>query len=183
MRFWAQINLADLAPFARAYEIAMPPAGIVQLWAEYEGDQMARYLQPESLDRLETRREVPQHLYWDESPEVRGMLHTSMLIDLYPEALVRNDHPGALDEGTTPGIVPGYSFGWWSFDPYSLEVHKQYEWSDAPDPPGWTFLAVCSSRRDLGLIWGDVGDLWTAVPTNELARGDFSHLHCDGDSS
>jgi hypothetical protein len=110
------------------------------------------------------------------------MLHTSLLIDLYPEALLRSDHPGDAD-GTTSGLVPGWSFGWWSFDRYPLEHHKRYEWPQAPDPEDWTFLAVCSSQRDLALTWGDAGDLWAAVPTDELAAGDLTHLHCDGESS
>jgi hypothetical protein len=42
---------------------------------------------------------------------------------------------------------------------------------------------MCSSHREIGLMWGDAGDLWAAVPTHELAAGDFTHLHCGGESS
>jgi hypothetical protein len=33
---------------------------------------------------------------------------------------------------------------------------------------------MCSSQRDLGLMWGDAGDLRAAVPTHELAAGDYA---------
>ena len=42
MRFWAQLNFADLAPYAQAFGIAMPSAGLVEMLGRDEGGERAR---------------------------------------------------------------------------------------------------------------------------------------------
>ena len=60
MRFWAQLNLADLAPFASAFGIAIPPDGLLQLFAADSGGELARYVPAADLERLELRRDIPR---------------------------------------------------------------------------------------------------------------------------
>ena len=42
MRFRAQVNLGDLAPYAQAFATALPSSGLVQLFAGDEGGEHAR---------------------------------------------------------------------------------------------------------------------------------------------
>jgi hypothetical protein len=51
------------------------------------------------------------------------------------------------------------------------------------DADALTFLAVCNSNADLGLRYSDEGLEWATVPTAELAAGDFTRLHCEGEST
>ncbi|MGH2949958.1 MAG: hypothetical protein ACRDPC_27465 [Solirubrobacteraceae bacterium] len=127
------------------------------------------------------RTEIPSDCYWEDTDAVRGMLHTSLLIDLHPEAQVQGAH-ARWEECTTAGDLPGYSFGWWPLSDYGLTELRD-RWPEAPAPQDWTFLAICSSRDELGLRFSDMGDLCAVTPTAELAVGDFTHLHCDGESS
>ncbi len=192
LRFWAQVNLADLAPFAKAFGIPMPTTGLVQLFAGEEGWEEARYIPGGDLTALELSGEAPITHLWDRTAEVEEMFQRSALIELHPDVLipwgetldilyVDNDleRPRAA---TTSEDLPGYSFGWWPFSPFSLaELVK--EWPAAPVPEHWTFLAVCNSNRDLGLAYSDGGFLWATLPAAELAAADFGHLRCDGESS
>jgi hypothetical protein len=157
MRFWAQLNLAELAPFADAFGIAMPRDGLLQLFAGEGGGELARHLP--AGERLELRRDIPEA--------------TSLLIDLVPEALVGGDdmasviYPdlhGPQRECTIGDDLSGYSFGWWPMS--------------RPDEPV-TFLAVCNSSPELGLRYSDEGFLWATVPT----AGDIALLRCEGEST
>jgi hypothetical protein len=49
MRFWAQLNFADLAPYALAFGIAMPSAGLLQKFGGDEGGELARYVPARTL--------------------------------------------------------------------------------------------------------------------------------------
>jgi hypothetical protein len=69
-----------------------------------------------------------------------------------------------------PWPEPGYRFGWWRM-------------SGPEDPDALTVLAVCNSNADLGLRYSDEGLEWATVPTAEFAAGDFTHLHCEGEST
>jgi hypothetical protein len=190
MKFWAQLNLADLAPYARAYDIVMPADGLVQLFAAESGGELARYLPASDLPRLELRTEIPIPPDWEEDDESRRIIHTSLLVDLYPEALVpwaatsamRRGDDGERLECAPSGDLPGYSFRLVAvlrLRPARIGTR----WPDAPEPALWTFLAVCDSHADLGLRFSDMGYLWAVIPTAELAAADFTHLLCDGESS
>lgn len=177
MRFWAQLNLAELAPFADAFGIAVPRDGLLQLFAGEGGGELARHLP--AGEGLELRRDIPLGGEWPDEEEGRRIEATSLLIDLVPEALVGGDdmvaviYPdlhGPQRECTVGDDLSGYSFGWW---PMSRP--------EAPD--ALTFLAVCNSNPELGLRYSDEGFLWATVPTAELAAGDFTHLHCEGEST
>lgn len=179
MRFWAQLNLADLAPFAAAFGIALPRDGLLQLFAGEGGGELARYIAADDLGRLERRHEIPLGGEWADEEEGRRIEAISLLIDLVPEALVGGDdvvdviYPdlhGPQRECTVGDDLAGYSFGWWPM-------------SRPEDPDALTFLAVCNSNADLGLRYSDEGFLWATVPTAELAAGDFTHLRCEGESS
>jgi hypothetical protein len=172
MRFWAQVNLADLAPFAAAYRIAMPADGLLQLFAADEGGELARYLPAADLPGLELRRDIPRGSDWSDDEEGRRIEATSRLIGFYPEALVApSDAVADVDEVYLhSGDVPGHCFGPWPFTP-------------PEDADALTFLAVCDSHTDLGLAYSDMGFLWACLPTADLAAGDFSRLRCEGESS
>jgi hypothetical protein len=172
MRFWAQVNLADLAPFAAAYRIAMPADGLLQLFAADEGGELARYLPAADLPGLELRRDIPRGSDWSDDEEGRRIEATSRLIGFYPEALVApSDAVADVDEVYLhSGDVPGHCFGPWPFTP-------------PEDADALTFLAVCDSNTDLGLAYSDMGFLWACLPTADLAAGDFSRLRCEGESS
>lgn len=176
-RFWVQLNLAHLAPFAAAFRVAMPADGLLQLFLTVSGRGIARHVPPSELGGLELRREIPVGPEWDD-PAIGGVyVRRSWRIALYPEALVPWQECGHImfRDGvhaplpcTTSDDVPGYSFGWWPFaQPRSGE---------------WTLLAVCASRRDLALSYADEGFLWAAVPTHELAAADFANLTAEGES-
>jgi hypothetical protein len=189
MKFWAQINLADLAPYAQAYDIAMPADGLVQLFAAESGGELARYLPASDFPRLELRTEIPLPPDWEDDDESQRIFHTSLLVDLYPEALVPWEETSAIrgDDGerlecVTSSDLPGYSFGWWPFSDDGLREVRT-NWPDAPEPTLWTFLAVCDSHDDVGLRFSDSGFLWAVIPTADLATGEFTHLLCDGESS
>jgi hypothetical protein len=191
MRFWAQVNLAELAPYAQAYGIALPSTGLVQLFAGEEGGEQARYIPPGDLERLELRGEIPIGPLWEGADEAERYHRRTKLIDLYPEALVPWQEAGDLlpDDGyetsTTSEILPGYSFGWWPFSSWSLEDGLS-DWPQArpkPRPEDWVFLAVCDSNNELGLAFSDAGFLWAMAPADDLAAGSFEQLRCDGESS
>jgi Domain of unknown function (DUF1963) len=170
MRFWAQINLAELAPYAAAYGIAMPADGLLQLFAHEEGGELARVIPAADLGRLELRREIPITSLWEDTEETREIFQATRTIDFLPEALIPWQEVPRLVDATSSEHLPGYCFGWWPF-------------SEPDDADGLTFLAVCNSNRDLGLAFSDEGFLWVTVPTSDLAAGDFSRLHVDGESS
>jgi Domain of unknown function (DUF1963) len=179
MRFWAQLNLADLAPFGSAYGIAMPSDGLLQLFAADSGGELARYVPAAELGQLELRRDIPRGTDWFDDELGRQIEATSLLIDLHPEALVGGEREvdvlypdlhGPRRECSTSDDLPGYCFGWWPF-------------SRPDDPDALTYLAVCNSNRDLGLAFSDSGFLWTTIPTADLAAGDFTRLECEGESS
>jgi hypothetical protein len=192
MRFWAQVNLADLASFAQAFAVALPSSGLLQLFAGEEGGEYARYIPATDLDRLELRSEIPIGPLWTGVEDAATIHRRSRLIELYPEALVPWQEAGHLvpeDDGpvtcTTSGDLPGYSFGWWPFSSWSL-TDGLYGWPEArpkPPPEDWVFLAVCDSNRELGLAYSDEGFLWAMAPRDDLAAGRFEQLRCDGESS
>ena len=119
-------DTAAIAPFAAAFEFALPSDGLLQVFAGEGGGELARYIPADDL--------------------------------------------GPQRECTVSDDLAGYSFGWWPM-------------SRPEDPDALTFLAVCNSNADLGLRYSDEGFLWATVPTIELAAGDFTHLHCEGESS
>jgi hypothetical protein len=176
-RFWVQLNLAHLAPFAAAFRVAMPADGLLQLFLTDGGRGIARHIPASELGTLELRHEIPLGPEWDD-PAVAGMyVRRSWRIALYPEALVPRqecshivfrDGVDAPLPCTTADELPGYSFGWWPCSP--------------PRSGEWTFLAVCASRRDLALSYSDEGFVWAAAPTRELAAGDFTSLTAEGES-
>jgi hypothetical protein len=168
---WRREADASPARIRSAYDIVMPSGGLVQLFAAESGGELARYVPASELPRLELRSEIPLPPDWEDDEESRETFRTSLLVDLYPDAMV----PGT-------GDLPGYSFGWWPFSDYGLREVKS-SWPGAPDPALWTFLAVCDSHDELGLRFSDMGYLWAVIPTAELATGDFTHLLCDGESS
>jgi len=88
LRFWAQVNLADLAPFAKAFGIPMPTTGLVQLFAGEEGWEEARYIPGGDLTALELSGEAPITHLWDRTAEVEEMFQRSALIELHPDALI-----------------------------------------------------------------------------------------------
>jgi hypothetical protein len=195
MRFWAQVNLADLAPFAQAYGVTLPADGVVQLFGGDEGGELARYVPAGELGGLELRERVPIGPLWDGVDDAEEVHRRTLLISLYPEALVpwqetspiafRDDDIDAPLPCTTSEELPGYSFGWWPFSSWGLG-DGLYGWpADRPKPPpeDWVFLAVCDSNRDLGLMFSDAGFLWATIPAADLAAGDFSQLRADGESS
>jgi hypothetical protein len=179
MRFWAQVNLADLAPFASAFDIDMPRDGLLQLFAGDGGGELARYVPAAELAGFVLRRDIPLGSDWAEEDEGRRIEATSLLIDLHPEALVGGDDAaeaiwpdlhGPQRACFGPQDLPGYCFGWWPMQ--------------RPDDAGdATLLAVCNSNQDLGLMFSDMGLLWAQLPTADLAAGDFSRLRCAGESS
>jgi Domain of unknown function (DUF1963) len=191
MRFWAQLNLAELAPYAQAFGTELPSSGLVQLFAGDEGGEYARYIPASDHDRLELRGEIPISHLWTGSDDAERIHRRSQLIDLYPEALVPWQEAGDLlpDDGyetcTTSEVLPGYSFGWWPFSSWSLEdgVFGWPETRPRPRPEDWVFLAVCDSNDDLGLAYSDAGFLWAMAPSDDLAAGSFEQLRCDGESS
>jgi uncharacterized protein DUF1963 len=195
MRFWAQVNLADLAPFARAYGVALPTDGLVQLFAGDEGGELARYIPAGELGGLELCDRVPIGPLWADSDDAQEVHHRTLLISLYPEALVpwqetspiifRDDDIDAPLPCTTSEELPGYSFGWWPFSSWGLEDGLDGWPPDRPKPPpeDWVFLAVCDSNDHLGLQFSDAGFLWATIPAADLAAGDFTQLRCDGESS
>jgi hypothetical protein len=169
-RFCVQLNLAALAPFAVAYRVDMPGNGLVQLFRTDGGHEIARHVPASDLGDLELRTEIPAGA--DER------VRRSRRIVLYPEALVPwqecshivfRDGVDAPLPCTTSEELPGYSLGWWPFS--------------RPDLGEWTFLAVCASRRELALGSGDEGFLWAAIPTRELAAGDFTGLTAASESA
>jgi hypothetical protein len=168
MRFWAQVNLADLAPFAEAYGIAMPSGGLLQIFAGDGGGELARYVPAADVARMELRRDIPRGSDWFDDEEGARIEATSLRIELLPEAVV-GGHASPPPPTPTPDDLPGHCLGW---GPYFAE-----------DDPDVTFIAVCNSNRDLGLAYSDEGVLWATVPTADLAAGDFSRLHCEGESS
>jgi Domain of unknown function (DUF1963) len=177
-RFWAQLNLADLAPYAAAYRIAMPAHGLLQLFLTDGGYEIARHIPVDALAGLELRRDIPVGQEWDDVADAEPYLRHTQRIALYPEALVPwqecshimfREGVDAQLECTTSEELPGYSFGWWPFS--------------RPESGEWTFLAVCASRPEMALSYSDEGFLWASVPTAELAAGDFSHLTAEGESS
>jgi hypothetical protein len=179
MRFWAQLNLADLVPFAAAFGIAMPPDGLVQLFAGDSGGELARYVPADELASFELRRDIPLGSDWLDEDEGRRIEATSLLIDLHPEALVGGedavqaiwpDLQGPQRDCFGTQDLPGYCFGWWP-------MHRP------DDAEAATFLAAANSNDDLGLAYSDSGMLWAQLPTPDLAAGDFSRLRCDGESS
>jgi Domain of unknown function (DUF1963) len=195
MRFWAQVNFADLAPYAQAFGIAMPSAGLLQMFGGDEGGELARYVPAADVERLELRGRIPINPYWATVDDAERLHRRSLLIDLYPEALVPWDEIGHLvgeledpdfrPAYTTSEDVPGYSFGWWPFSSWSLK-DGLYGWPETrpkPRPEDWVFLAVCESNDDLALVFSDSGFLWATVPAADLAAGDFTQLRCDGESS
>lgn len=169
MRFWAQLNLVDLAPYAAAYRINMPPDGLLQLFAADSSGELARYVPAAEVPRLELRRDIPLATDWVDPDEGRCIEATSLLIELHPEALI-DWHQAPEGDFRTSDDLPGYSFGWWPFSP-------------PDDAETLTFLAVCNSNRDLGLAYSDEGFLWASIPTTDLATGDFTRLRCEGESS
>src|SRR4051812_18545821 len=87
-RFWVQLNLAHLAPFAAAFRVAMPPDGLLQLFFTDGGRAIARRIPASELDQLELRRDIPVGPEWDD-PGLAGVyVRRSWRIALYPEALV-----------------------------------------------------------------------------------------------
>jgi Domain of unknown function (DUF1963) len=177
MRFWAQLNLAELAPFAAASGVALPADGLLQLFAGDSGGELARYVPGADLVRMELRGDIPRGSDWPDDAEGARIEATSRRIELFPEALAGGDRlidviwpdlHAPKRECTTADDLPGYSFGWWPFDPVGDDV---------------TFLAVCNSNDELGLAYSDMGFLWATVPTEDLAGGDFSRLRCEGASS
>jgi hypothetical protein len=168
MRFWAQVNLADLALFAEAFGVDMPGGGLLQIFAGDGGGQFVRHVPAADLARMELRRDIPRGSDWFDDEEGARIEATSLLIELFPEAVV-GDKSSPPPPTPTPDDLPGYCLGW---GPYFAE-----------DDPDVTFLAVCNSNRDLGLAYSDEGVLWATVPTADLAAGDFSRLRCEGESS
>jgi hypothetical protein len=198
MRFWAQVNLAELAPYARAFGVAMAPDGLVQLFSRDEGGELARCIPAAELARLELRERIPIGHLWANADDAEEVHRRSQLIGLHPEALVpwdetsriiyRDDAGDRLDTPlpcTTSDDLPGYSFGWWPFSSWGLK-EGLCDWPPdrpRPAPEEWVFLAVCDSNNDLGLLFSDAGFLWAMVPAADLAAGDFSQLRCAGESS
>jgi Domain of unknown function (DUF1963) len=178
MRFWAQLNLADLAPFAAAFGIELPGDGLLQLFAGDDGGELARYVPAADLAGFALRRDIPLGSDWLDEAVGRRIEATSLLIDLHPEALVGGDDAvdaiwpdlhGPQRECFGTQDLPGYCFGWWP-------LHRP------GDAGAATFLAVCNSNDDLGLAYSDMGLLWAQLPTADLAAGDFTRLRCDGES-
>ena len=136
------------------------------------GGAPARYLPAADVTRLELRRDIPRGSDWSDDEEGRRIEATSLLIDLYPQALVAPSHRVAdVDEVHLHSAdVPGHSFGPWPFTP-------------PEDADALTFLAVCDSNMELGLAYSDMGFLWACLPTADLAAGDFGRLRCEGESS
>jgi hypothetical protein len=195
MRFWAQVNLADLAPYAQAFAIELPSSGLVQLFAGDEGGELARYISPDDLGGLELRTEIPVGPLWDGVEEAEAFHRRSLLIELYPEAMVpwdetshlrlRDGDPDVSVTCTTSEDLPGYSFGWWPFSSWPLTDGLD-GWPGTrpkPRPEDWLFLAVCESNRELELAYSDAGPLWAMAPAEDLAAGSFEQLRCDGESS
>jgi hypothetical protein len=85
MRFWAQVNLADLAPYAQAFDVAMPSAGLLQLFAADEGGELARYIPATDLERLQLRERIPIGHLWADVEDAKQMHRRSLLIGLYPK--------------------------------------------------------------------------------------------------
>jgi hypothetical protein len=128
---------------------------------------------------MELRRDIPRGSDWFDDEEGARIESTSLVIEPFPEAAVGGEDAGRVvyrDQGdsrrecTMVDDLPGYCFGWWPFLPPA-------------ERDAVTFLAVCNSNRDLGLAYSDEGFLWATVPTADLAAGDFSRLHCEGESS
>lgn len=100
---------------------------------------------------------------------------------MYLSVFRDDDTDNPLPTATSQDL-PGYSFGWWPLSDRGLEQARKRE-PATPEPADWAFLAVCNANRDLGLEFFDGGFLWATAPRSELARGDFTHLLCDGESS
>jgi hypothetical protein len=166
MRFWAQLNLADLAPYAEAFGIAMPVAsGLVQLFAAEEGGELARHIAADRLDTLELREDIPGTDY-----TFGPVLQHSLAITLRPGAQL----PGRGE------CLAGYSFGWWPLSRQGLTWAARRSGVAEED---WTFLAVAASNAALQLSFSDEGFLWATLPRTALAGGRLEELHAAGESS
>src|SRR5689334_12490729 len=108
MRFWAQVNLTDLAPFAEGFGIAMPSDGLLQMFAGDSGGELARYVPAADVARMELRRDIPRGSDWFDDAEGARIEATSLLIELLPEAMVGGE---ASPPAVTPDDLPGYCFG------------------------------------------------------------------------
>jgi hypothetical protein len=171
MRFWAQVNLAELAPYAAAYRVRMPADGLLQLFAGDQGGELARHLPAAEMAALELRREIPLGSEWGDEEDGRRREATTLLIDLHPEAVV--GIPDAIElqgDATVSEDLRGYCFG-------------PFPWSRPGDAAALTCLATCNSQSELGLAYSDEGMLWASLPTADLAAGDFRRLRCQGESS
>lgn len=206
--FIAQLDLADLAP----HQDYLPRSGVLFFFLKTihevygEGSDAALVIHRD-VDRSSLRSGAGSALGEDDYYEMTGRCYAPLLYRARPfasvphlyghrsnphlfrgraealgadEAFLRDASLDALHDAERAACPRDHDVGAFGFT-QNEDAESQAALARLGDPADWVILLRVGSAGDF--CWGDAGDLFFVIHKSDLARGDFSAVHCCMESS